>query len=195
MIFLSFLSAIDFSVFPSLQGGPHNNVISAVAVALREASTPKFSEYIKSVKENAKELGENLITLGYNLQTNGTDNHLILMNLRNKNITGNKIEYILEKVGISVNKNSVKDDKSALSPSGIRIGLCAMTSGGLIKEKCSIIADFIHRAINIAIKINCKKLVDFRRLINEDKEVIMKINILQNDILNFTRQFPELCRL
>ena len=99
-----FSEQIDFAVFPSLQGGPHNNVISAVAVALKEANTNDFHDYITNVKNNAKKLGEELRNLNYKLSTDGTDNHLILINLRNKNITGSKVEYLFEKIGISVNK-------------------------------------------------------------------------------------------
>ena len=102
---------IDFAVFMSLQGGHHNNVIAAVAVALKEANTPDFYEYIHNVKLNSKTLAENLIQLGYKLSTGGTENHLILIDLRNKGITGSKAEYILEKVNISVNKNAIVGDK------------------------------------------------------------------------------------
>ncbi len=118
-----FEDKIDFAVFPSLQGGPHNNVISAVAVALKEASTLEFQQYILNVKENAQKVGEALRSYGYKLSTGGTDNHLLLLDLRDKGITGSKVEYILEKVNISVNKNTLKGDKSALSPGGIRITL------------------------------------------------------------------------
>ena len=183
---------IDFAVFPSLQGGPHNNVISALAVALKEANTKDFNNYIIRVKNNAKKLGDNLISLGYKLQTDGTDNHLILINLRNKNITGSKVEYILEKVGISVNKNSIKDDKSAISPSGIRIGLCAMTSRGLIEEDCDILSELIHRCIQIVCKCKSKKLIDFK---NELNDYSNEINILKKEVIEFTNKFPYLCKI
>uniref|UniRef100_A0A6C0C664 Serine hydroxymethyltransferase-like domain-containing protein n=1 Tax=viral metagenome TaxID=1070528 RepID=A0A6C0C664_9ZZZZ len=183
---------IDFAVFPSLQGGPHNNVISALAVALKEANTIEFNEYIIRVKNNAKKLGNNLINLGYKLQTDGTDNHLILMNLRDKNITGSKVEYILEKIGISVNKNSIKDDKSAISPSGIRIGLCAMTSRGLLEDDCDILSDLIHRCIQIVLKCKCKKLVDFK---TELLDYLDEINILKYEVIEFTSKFKYLCKV
>ena len=183
---------IDFAVFPSLQGGPHNNVISALAVALKEANTIEFNEYIIRVKNNAKQLGNNLINLGYKLQTDGTDNHLILMNLRDKNITGSKVEYILEKIGISVNKNSIKDDKSAISPSGIRIGLCAMTSRGLLEDDCDILSDLIHRCIQIVLKCKCKKLVDFK---TELLDYLDEINILKYEVIEFTSKFKYLCKV
>ena len=181
---------IDFAVFPSLQGGPHNNVISAVAVALKEASTPEFSKYIIDVKENAKLLSKELINLGYQILTDGTDNHLLVMNLRNKGITGSKVEYILEKVHISVNKNTVIGDKSALSPSGVRIGLCAMTTRGLQKVHCLPLATLIHRAIVIGKTIQCKKLVDFKREVDlQFTEGESELKQLQDDVLQFSSQF------
>ena len=144
---------IDFAVFPSLQGGPHNNVISAVAVALKEATTDDFYKYISNVKENTKELARVLMDYGYKLCTDGTDNHLILMDLRNKKITGSKIEYILEKINISVNKNTIIGDKNAFSPGGIRIGLCAMTTRGIRKKDCFELARLINDTIQCAINL------------------------------------------
>ncbi len=189
---------IDFSVFPSLQGGPHNNVISAVAVALKEANTDNFKIYIQDVKKNTTKLGEELIKLGYTLSTNGSDNHLLLVNLRNKNITGSKVEYILEKVGISVNKNTIIGDKSALSPSGIRIGLCAMTTRGMCTYDCERLALLIDRTINVGIEMgnDNKKLVDFKKnideIINIENSDLQKI---QQDVISFAKMFQYLNRI
>tara|TARA_Y100001970_G_C14191817_1_gene835829 strand:+ start:348 stop:1673 length:1326 start_codon:yes stop_codon:yes gene_type:complete len=187
---------IDFAVFPSLQGGPHNNVISAVAVALKEANTKEFNDYILDTKKNAVKLSEELIKLGYTLSTNGTDNHLLLINLRNKNITGSKIEYILEKVNISVNKNTIIGDKNALSPSGIRIGLCALTTRGLKEYDCSELAQLIHRAIEIGISIKTKKLDDFKSMVNllleNEESSLVQLN---NDISLFAKKFYFLNRI
>jgi glycine hydroxymethyltransferase len=190
---------IDFAVFPSLQGGPHNNVISAVAVALGEALDPNFNDYIIDVKKNAKELSEELQTLGYTLATGGTDNHLLLLDLRDKGITGSKVEYILEKVEISVNKNTLKGDKSAISPGGIRIGMCAMTTRGLKVHDCKGLAELIHRTIEIGRRIECKKLIDFKSIINrlidgdinDDKEKELSFNIkdIKQDVYVFSKQF------
>ena len=189
---------IDFAVFPSLQGGPHNNVISAVAVALKEAMEPEFKEYILNVKENAQELANELINLDYKLSTNGTENHLLLINLRDKNITGSKIEFILERVNISVNKNSIIGDKSALSPGGIRIGLCAMTTRGLKKEHCLTLAKLIHRSIQFALQIqednkgNVVKLNDFKHVINNlslDNDLYKRLEDIQKDVFDFSKQF------
>ena len=181
---------IDFAVFPSLQGGPHNNVIAAVAVALKEASTPEFHEYILNVKNNAKLLGKELQKLGYKLCTNGTDNHLLLVNLRNQGITGSKVEYMLEKVNISVNKNTIIGDKSALSPSGIRIGLCAMTTRGLQEKDCQGLANLIHKAITLAKGVDFKKLIDFKKYVDQQfEEKVIEFEELTKEVLEFSSQF------
>ena len=180
---------IDFAVFPSLQGGPHNNVIAAVAVALREAMDPSFNEYILNVLDNSKALASCMIEKGYKLSTDGTENHLLLIDLRDKNITGSKVEYILEKVNISVNKNAIVGDKSALSPGGIRIGLCAMTTRGIRRNDCQKIADFIHRAITVAIDLQegSPKLIAFKNRVND--ELLKEESLLQklrDDVKDFT---------
>ena len=182
---------IDFAVFPSLQGGPHNNVIAAVAVALGEAKEPEFNEYIINVKENSKKLAEELMGRGYKLSTGGTENHLMLIDLRDKNITGSKVEYILEKVNISVNKNAIIGDKSALSPGGIRIGTCAMTTRGITSCDCVKIAEFIDRAIQTGITLQegSPKLIDFKNKVDanllENNSTLEKLN---NEVLQFTER-------
>ena len=183
-----FTEKIDSAVFPSLQGGPHNNVIAAVAVSLKEALQPDFTEYINNVKSNAELLSQKLIANEYKLCTNGTDNHLLLIDLRNKGITGSKAEYVLEKVGISVNKNSVIGDKSALSPGGLRIGLCAMTSRGLNKAHIDELGELIHRGLQIGIELQkgFPKLIDFKKEINKENNTINK---LKNDVIIFSKQF------
>ncbi len=155
---------INDSVFPGLQGGPHNHIISAVAVALKEANTPEFKQYIIQVKKNAKYLGELFIQNDYHLVTNGTENHLLLWDLRNTKISGNKMEKILEYVGISVNKNTILSDKSAFSPNGIRIGLPAVTTRGLTEKEMEFLFDIFNECVKISqnIQINVgKKLKDF----------------------------------
>lgn len=195
-----FTEEVDFAVFPSLQGGPHNNVISAVAVALKEASTSEFHQYILNVKENAQKLGEALRSYGYKLSTGGTDNHLLLLDLRDKEITGSKVEYILERVNISVNKNTLKGDKSALSPGGIRIGLCAMTTRGLESKDCKELAYLIHRAIILGRMVETKKLSEFKEQIKDyltdkynmdDIEEIKSITLqqLKKDVITFSKQY------
>ena len=128
-----------------------------MAVALKEATKEEFIEYSVRTINNCRVLGEHLKNMGYKLLTDGSDNHLLLIDLKNKlipgtdkPITGSKAEYVLEKVMISVNKNTVIGDKSALSPGGIRIGLCALTTRGLNENDCLLIAQFIDRAIKIS---------------------------------------------
>ena len=132
------------------------------------------------------------MNLGYQLSTGGTENHLLLMNLREKGITGSKVEYILEKIHISVNKNTIIGDKSALSPSGVRIGLCAMTTRGLKTMHCHPLANLIHRAIVLGKSIEYKKLVDFKRKVDSmfEEEGMNEFKQLQEDVLEFSSQFP-----
>lgn len=122
--------AIDSAVFPGCQGGPHNNVIAGIAVSLQEALDPEFSKYIERVILNSQLLAKLLIEKGFTIVTDGTDNHLLLWDLRPENITGSKMEKICEYCNITLNKNTVPGDKSALSPGGVRIGMPAMTTRG-----------------------------------------------------------------
>lgn len=166
---------INDSVFPGLQGGPHNHIISAVAVALKEANTPEFKQYIIQVKKNAKYLGELFTKNDYNLVTGGTENHLILWDLRSTGISGNKMEKILEYVGISVNKNTILSDKSAFNPNGIRIGLPAVTTRGLKEREMEFLFDVFDECVEISQNIQKnvgKKLKDF--IIELDKSEELK---------------------
>ncbi len=127
-------AAIDKAVFPGLQGGPHMNTIAAMGVALEEALKPDFIKYQKQIVKNAKVLATELKKYGFNLVSGGTDNHLMLVDLRNKSITGSEAEKRLEKAGILANRNTVPGDISPFKPSGIRIGTPAATTRGM-KEK------------------------------------------------------------
>jgi len=139
---------IDKAVFPGLQGGPHEHQIAGIAVCLKEAKEESFKIYGKKVVENAKVLAKELKEKGFNLITGGTDNHLILIDLQNKNISGKEAEDLLEKAGITVNKNSIPfDPASPFNPSGIRMGTPAITTRGMEKEEMKKIASFIERAI------------------------------------------------
>lgn len=154
---------INSSVFPGLQGGPHEHQIAGVATQLREVQTPEFKQYIQSVKANAKSLGILLTGLGYRLSTGGTDNHLLLVDLRDKNVSGSKVEKLCELADISINKNSVKGDKSAMIPGGIRIGLSALTTRGLTLAQIPDLAELLDRAIRIAAELaeTHQKLIPF----------------------------------
>ena len=131
---------IDFAVFPSLQGGPHNHQIAALAVALKESGTPEFKLYAQRIKANAAALAASLKKRGYTLATGGTDNHLVLWNVRELGLTGSKLEKLLERVSISVNKNAIHGDKSAVAPGGVRLGTPAMTTRGLTETDFDTVA-------------------------------------------------------
>merc|ERR1711939_842226 len=133
---------INDAVFPACQGGPHNNTIAGVAVALKQASTPAFREYAAQVVKNTKTIGEELVKRDYKLQTDGSDNHLVLWDLRPLGLTGSKIEKICYLAHITLNKNSVPGDKSAATPGGVRIGSNALTSRSMFEPEMRIVADF-----------------------------------------------------
>jgi len=161
--------AIDFAVFPGLQGGPHNHQIAGVANQLLEAQTPEFKTYIQQVKKNAKTLANYLVSKGYNLVTNGTDNHLMLVDLRNRGVSGSKAEYVCEQVDISLNKNSVFGDTSAINPGGIRIGTSALTTRGLVESDFERVGEYIDRVIKLCQEvqnISGKKLKDFKETLH-----------------------------
>lgn len=149
---------INAAVFPALQGGPHNHQISALAVALKEADTPEFQQYIAQVKKNAVALAEALQQQGYTIVTGGTDNHIVLWDARSTNLSGAKIERVLEMVEISVNKNSIIGDVSAVTPGGVRLGTPAMTTRGMNEADMRQVAVFINRATQIAGLIQDSKI-------------------------------------
>ena len=137
-------SAIDKAVFPGLQGGPHNHTTAGIAVALHEAAQPSFKEYAHQIVTNAKALGEELTARGYDLVSGGTDNHLILIDLTNKNIPGKKAAKALDRGGIELNYNTVPfDPRKPFDPSGIRLGTPAVTSRGMKPAEMKRIAGFI----------------------------------------------------
>jgi len=140
---------IDRAIFPGLQGGPHENNIAAIAVCLKEASSPAFKKYGKQIVKNSKTLASELINHGFNLITNGSDNHLILIDLRNKGILGPEAQDRLEKAGIIVNKNSVPfDPNPPFKPSGLRLGTPAITTRGMKEKEMKLIASWINEVIN-----------------------------------------------
>lgn len=159
---------IDKSVFPGVQGGPLMHVIAGKAVCFKEALSPEFKEYQNQIIKNAKVLAEELMKKDFRLVSGGTDNHLILVDLTNKSITGKEAEEMLDGVGITVNKNAIPFDKQKPNiTSGIRIGTPAMTTRGMKEEEMERIAEFINDAIN-----------------GKDKDVLRK------DVLKLTAKFP-----
>ena len=140
--------AIDKAVFPGLQGGPHENVIAAKAVSFLEALQPEFKTYAKQIRLNAKVLEQELSSTGYRLMFGGTDNHLLLIDVSSKGVTGGEAEKALDAVGITVNKNMIPDDpRSPFDPSGIRLGTPALTSRGMKEVEMKQIAIWIDEAI------------------------------------------------
>merc|ERR1712050_276824 len=155
---------VDMAVFPALQGGPHNHQIGGLAVQLLEVQSDSFKEYSKAVVENARTLAETLMSKGHKLASDGTDNHLVLWDLRPHGLTGSKVEKVCEVCSISLNRNAVHGDASALSPGGVRIGSPAMTTRGCTGEDFKKIAAFLDRCCTIALKVQeekGKKLKDF----------------------------------
>lgn len=163
---------LDSAVFPGTQGGPLMHVIASKAVALGEALTDGFSEYQQQVKANAHTLAEKFLEMGYNLVSDGTDNHLILIDLRNKNLTGKKAEEALERANITLNKNMVPfDTESPFVTSGIRIGSPAMTTRGMGTDEFEFIAELIDRVLQNP----------------DDESTIEKVT---GDVLDLCEQFP-----
>jgi len=139
---------IDSMVMPGVQGGPLMHVISAKAVAFKEALQPSFETYAKQVISNAKAFAAKLISMDYKIISGGTDNHLMLVDLRNKNITGKAAQEALDEVGITCNKNGVPfDDKSPMITSGIRLGTPALTTRGMKETEFELIAEFINKVV------------------------------------------------
>lgn len=143
-----FAQAIDKAVFPGMQGGPLMHIIAAKAVAFKQLSDPAYKAYAEQVVRNAKALAEALIEKGFRLVSGGTDNHLMLVDLRPKGVTGKKAEHLLDRVGITVNKNAIPNDpEKPFVTSGIRVGTPAATTRGMKEAEMRQIADLIDRAI------------------------------------------------
>jgi glycine hydroxymethyltransferase len=140
---------IDSAVFPGMQGGPLDHVIAAKAVAFGEALKPEFKDYIGQVLKNAKALAERLMDHGFKLVSDGTDNHLMLVDLTNKGVTGKQAEHALDIAGITCNKNMVPfDQRSPFDPSGIRLGSPAVTTRGFKEDDMKVVADCISKVIS-----------------------------------------------
>jgi glycine hydroxymethyltransferase len=157
---------IDKAVFPGIQGGPLMHVIAAKAVALKEAMQPEFKRYQERIVANARTLAEALQGYGFNLVSGGTDNHLILVDLRNKGVTGREAEEILGSVQITVNKNAIPFDPEKPSvTSGIRLGTAALTTRGMDTDAMRMVA----RAIDLALSYgsDAKKLDEARGIVAE----------------------------
>lgn len=186
-------SKINQAVFPGLQGGPHNNAIAGIATAMKQAQTPEFVEYQKQIVANAKRLSDGLQSKGYKVVTGGTEVHMLLVDLRSHNISGAKAERILEEISIACNKNTVPGDKSAMNPSGVRLGTPAITTRGLIEKDIDQVVDYIDRALTIAKEANQisgPKLIDFNRVLEENDVIKKKVTELKGNVETFSKRFP-----
>jgi glycine hydroxymethyltransferase len=144
-------SAIDKAVFPGLQGGPHNHTTAAKAVALAEAATPAFAAYAKQIVDNARALADAMLARGFTLVSGGTDNHLLLVDLTNRSISGRVAAIALNRCGIELNGNAIPfDPRKPFDPSGIRVGLAALTSRGLTTAHMADVASFIDEGVTAA---------------------------------------------
>jgi glycine hydroxymethyltransferase len=144
-VLYDFEKKINEAIFPGLQGGPHNNAIAGIAVSLLDAMTPQFKTYGQQIVKNAKILCDELIKRGYKIVTGGTDTHLILVDMRSVGLNGSKAEKVLDELAITVNKNTCPGDKSALTPSGVRIGTPALTSRDFSQEDFLVVAQFLDQ--------------------------------------------------
>lgn len=174
--------------------GPHNHTITALAVALAQAKTPEFKEYQRNVLENSQSLAKGMQNRGYELVSGGTDNHLCLVNLRNKALTGSKVEYVLERANIALNKNTVPGDKSAMNPGGIRMGSPALTTRGLNQQDFDQVAEFVHRGVTLAReyqeKCGSKKLKDYKQYMEQQGDQLKDLHALKKEVIQFASQFP-----
>merc|ERR1712039_233168 len=146
----------------------------ALAAQLLEVKSPSFVEYSKSVVTNAQTLAATLTEKGHKLASDGTDNHLVLWDLRPHGLTGSKVEKVCEKVSISLNRNAVHGDASALSPGGVRVGAPSMTTRGCTTDDFKKIAEFLDRCCQISLKVQAakgKKLKDFEAGLEESTEI------------------------
>ncbi|KAL4309208.1 hypothetical protein GQ457_01G027740 [Hibiscus cannabinus] len=146
---LDFEEKINFAVYASLQGGPHNNHIAALAIALKQVATPEYKVYMQQVKKNAQALASALLRKNCKLVTGGTDNHLLLWDLTTLGLTGKCYEKVCEMCHITLNKTAIFGDNGAISPGGVRIGTPAMTSRGCLESDFETIADFLYTAAEI----------------------------------------------
>lgn len=186
---------INFAVFPGLQGGPHNHTIAALATALKQAKSQDYIKYQHQVVANSKALADALVSKGYSLVSGGTDNHLVLIDLKPKGIDGARVEKIMEMANIACNKNTVPGDKSALTPGGIRLGAPALTTRGFTEEDFVKVAEFTDRSVQIAIDIKNEtgpKMKDFRDALANGPGKYTAITDLKNDVKKFASSFPTI---
>lgn len=192
-VLYDFEKKINEAIFPGLQGGPHNNAIGAIAVALKDCMSDDFRRYGQQVVNNSRALCKELINRGYKIVTGGTDTHLFSVDLRSVGLNGSKGEKVLEEIAIAVNKNTCPGDKSALNPSGIRIGTPALTSRNFKEEDMVAVADFIDRGFKLAVEISKSAkgttLKDFKEQMHTE-EFKAKMAELKGQVEQYAAQYP-----
>jgi glycine hydroxymethyltransferase len=178
---------IDQAVFPGLQGGPHQHQIAALATQLLEVRSPEFKAYSKQVKANARALADQLVNAGLKLVTDGTDNHLLLIDLKPHGLTGGKVQKLCDMVGITLNKNTIHGDSPALA-TGIRIGTPAMTTRGLLETDFITIGNMLIEVIGLGEKI----MKDSVPITMSDWEISLEANKEEIDrIHQLVREFSS----
>ncbi|KAI3448327.1 hypothetical protein Pfo_004992 [Paulownia fortunei] len=183
-----FEEKINFAVFPVLQGGPHNNHIAALAIALKQVAAPEYKTYMQQVKKNALALASALLRRSCRLITGGTDNHMLLWDLRNFGLTGKNFEKVCELCHITLNKVTTFDDNGNIIPGGVRIGTPAMTSRGCVEADFEVMAEFLLRAAQIASSVqreHGKLPKSFLKGLENNKEIIE----LRARVESFASQF------
>eukprot|EP00892_Ulva_mutabilis_P009226 jgi/Ulvmu1/6676/UM030_0007.1 len=189
-------SQINNAVFPALQGGPHNHTISGLCVALKQAMAPEFKEYQLAVLANARALCSRLQHHGYTIVSGSTENHLVLVDLKPNGVDGSRVQQVLDEVHITLNKNSVPGDKSAMTPGGIRIGTPALTTRGFGEADFEAVADLLHRGIEIALELKAStpapaKMKEFRAHLAEQAAGRHSgIAALRQDVQELAEAFP-----
>eukprot|EP00250_Pteridium_aquilinum_P033202 c5313_g1_i1 orf=496-2067(-) len=187
---------INAAVFPGLQGGPHNHTITGLAVALKQAASSEFKAYQEQVLSNCSRFANALMSRGYELVSGGTDNHLVLVNLKPKGVDGSRVERVMELCHIAANKNTVPGDVSAMVPGGIRMGTPALTSRGFTEEDFEKVAEFFDSAVQLALKVKGAskgtKLKDFNATIDTDSSIRSAIEALRHDVEEYAKQFPTI---
>lgn len=183
---------INFAVFPGLQGGPHNHSIAGLAVALKMAAQPDFKAYQQQVLKNCQAMAKALQARGYSLVSGGTDNHLLLVDLRPKGVDGSRVERVMELAHMAANKNTVPGDTSALVPGGLRMGAPALTTRGFVERDFEKVVELFDRAVGISQKVKAQtsKLADFRTFL--DTKDIPELKQLKQDVEEFASTFPTI---
>jgi len=181
---------INQAVFPGHQGGPHNHTITALAAALKQAQAPDFVQYQTQVLKNCATLAKVLLSKGYKLVSGGTDNHLILVDLRDKNLNGAKVEALLDLMNVALNKNTVPGDVSAMNPGGVRMGSPALTTRGFVERDFERVADIFDRSVKLSLRVQEKAGKPDLLAFKQAASTFPEIAAMKKEVTEFARQFP-----